>query len=645
MAEFLPQKTIKIGSDKKEMDTKIVIDKSNKKESLMTFLAVCVAVFHLYTASYGILTGYIQTAIHWAFIGTIIILDKPLKFKGGILVDIVLIVTTIYLSVYSIILQNYLIFHPASFTKFDFIMSVIAIIVALIIGWRVLGPILPTICILFIAYTYYGSYFPGLLQTLSFSAKRIATYLYTMSDGLYGQTLLVSAMYLFLFIFFGSLMETTGAGQFFVDLANSFAGRVRGGPAQAALTSSMLMGMVNGSGAANVATTGTFTIPMMKKTGYKASIAGAIEAVASSGGQVMPPVMGAVAFLMSEVTGIPYSQIAISSICPAVLYYITISSSIYIIARKTKMDKPDIKSLPSLSNTFKRGWFHLIPLIVIVYLIFSGHSAQRSVFWAIVALFVVALLFNRKAITLPKLLNATKKAAVTCGPMASACMLAGVIMGTINITGLGIKIGSIIEAIANGQVFLALLLAMFASLLLGMGLPTSAAYIVLSVLVAPTLTKMGISTIAAHLFILYFGALSTITPPVALSTYTACGISGAGLWETGREAIKLASTGFVIPFAFVNHNELLFIGKPMIIVITFVTAAIGCVVLAVALWGWFIVRLSIPIRIIVGVSAIMLIVTKSVFLNTLELIIVLIALWIAVINGKRNIRTNFEYPS
>jgi TRAP transporter 4TM/12TM fusion protein len=297
----------------------------------LIILAVCTAIFHLYTASIAVMPGYILTAVHWALIAAFIILTKPMKIKGGIIIDIALIAVTIYLSVYSVMLQQRIIFNPGVFSQIDYIWSVVAIVVALIIGVRALGWMLPTICVTFILYAFLGNHIPGMFQTVSFSGKRIATYLFSMTDGLYGMTLLVSAQYLFLFIFFGCIMDISGAGEFFVDIANSVAGRARGGPAQAAIYSSMLLGMVNGSGAANVATTGTFTIPLMKKTGYKPSMAGATEAASSCGGQIMPPVMGAVAFLMSETTGIAYSKIAIAAFVPAVLYYMTLSCSVYFI--------------------------------------------------------------------------------------------------------------------------------------------------------------------------------------------------------------------------------------------------------------------------------------------------------------------------
>lgn len=281
----------------------------------------------------------------------------------------------------------------------------------------------------------------------------------------------------------------------------------------------MLMGTINGSGAANVVTTGTFTIPLMKKIGLKPSTAGAVEAVASSGGQIMPPVMGAVAFLMAEMTGIEYSSIALAALVPALLYYATLSISVYFIARRDNIAAADPDEIQPLWQVFKTGWPYAIPLVVLVALIVLGFSVQMSAFYSIWVTLAVGFIMNRKEMTVRNILKAFESTVKSIAPVAAACILAGIIMGSMSLTGFGLKISSLIEQISGGNLLFTLLLAMFASVLLGMGLPTSAAYMVLAVLVAPALIDMGVSKMAAHLFLLYFGALSTITPPVALSVF------------------------------------------------------------------------------------------------------------------------------
>jgi TRAP transporter 4TM/12TM fusion protein len=606
---------------------------ADKRKIAISIIGICLTLFHMYTASVGILTGYLQTVIHWAFIGSVVLLDKPAKWRRGIILDLALIITTVYLCYYQAILQDRLIFKAGIFSTTDFIMSVVAIAVALISGRRAQGAILPIICIVFIIYANFGWHIPGMFKTVNFSFKRITTYLFSMTDGLYGSTLLVSAQYIFLFILFGKILDLIGAGAFFVDIAFALAGRMRGGPAQAAVFSSMLMGTISGSGVANVVTTGTFTIPLMKKTGYHPAIAGAVEAVASSGGQIMPPVMGAVAFLMSEMTGIPYSAIAIAALIPAILYYVTLSCSIYLTACKTNMSKNDPNELPNFFKTLRKNWYYIAPLAVIMYLIFTGHSAQRSVFYSILTALVIGIAFERKKLTPRRLLGVMRESAVGCAHIAPCCMLAGIIMGTINLTGLALKISAIIVSIANGQVIIALIVSMFVSLLLGMGLPTSAAYVVLAVLVAPPIISMGVSTLAANLFIVYFGALSTITPPVALSAFAASAISGAGVWETGYESMKLSAAGFIIPFIFCFNEELLLNGELNMIIFAITTAVMGCVLLSISLTAWFSYELTLPARIILFVCAVFICMV-DIRGNLVAMAIAAVTLLFSILYGK-----------
>lgn len=573
----------------------------------ISLCAVALALFHMYTASFGVMPSYAQAAIHWAIIGTFILLSKPLKFKGGYWLDYLLIVANIFVSIYLLGLQERFVMTAGRYTDMDIYVAILAVILAIEISRRVIGKILPVIAVVFILYALFGNKLVGMFRTSTFSLKRVANTLYTASDGLYGQTLGVSAQYIYLFVLFGSILEMTGAGEFFVDLSFALVGKVRGGPAQAAVYSSMLMGTINGSGAANVVTTGTFTIPLMKKTGFRGAVAGAVEAVASSGGQIMPPVMGAVAFLMSEMTGIEYGKIALASLLPALLYYVTLSAAVYFYARKDNIPVSNPEDIKPFLAVLKKGWLYFLPLIVLIGMLVSGYSAQKAGFFAILVSLGVGFLINRENMTPAKLLAAHKGALTGIAGIAAACILAGVVMGVINLTGLGLKISSIITTLANGNLLLALVLSMLTSLLLGMGLPTSAAYMVLAVLVAPALITMGASPLSAHLFILYFGALSTITPPVALSTFAAAGIAKSNIWETGLEGMKLASTGFIIPFIFVFNQNLLLIGAPLDIAVAVVTAVLGCVLLGACLYGWFVKNLSMVSRLLLVPCAIALI--------------------------------------
>lgn len=582
-------------------------DKSFKSilDRVIILVSLLLALFHLYSASIGVMPSFQQTAIHWGFVGAYIILTKPLKFKGGIIIDLVLIALNTFISYYQIKLQYQFILTAGIYTQTDIWISILAIVVVTLIAYRSIGSILPIIAGIFLLYSLYGYMLPGGLKTSKFTLDRIAPYLFTSSDGFFGQTLYVSAQFIYLFVLFGSILNLTGAGKFFVDIAFALTGRVKGGPAQAAVFSSMLMGTINGSGAANVVTTGTFTIPLMKKVGFSPAFSGAVETVASSGGQIFPPVMGAVAFLMAEMTGIPYATIALAAIIPAVLYFITLAVSVYLQANKRGIEAEKEK-LYNAKEIMKDGWLYLLPVIVLMYTLLTGFSAQKAGFYGIVSSVVVGFIKNRKEMTISNFSKAFKEAAGGIAPIAAACILAGVVMGVLNMTGLGLKVSSLIVQVAGGNLIIALILAMITSLILGMGLPTSAAYMVLAILVAPALVRLGVTVMGAHMFILYFGALSTITPPVALSTFAAAGIAGSGLWETGWEAIKLAATGFVIPFIFAYSPQLLLIGGTLDIVVAIITAVIGSAIFAIAINGWFTKNLNIFVRLALAVAAIML---------------------------------------
>jgi TRAP transporter 4TM/12TM fusion protein len=544
--------------------------------------------------------------IHWALMGGVLVLANRSKFKGGIFVDILLFAATFSISVYQIFLRERLIYHPAIYTALDIALAVVAVVSVLYLGFKVLGKALSLICIFFLLYSYFGHYIPGIFNVSELSFKRIMTGVYTMTDGMFGSTLMVSARFLLLYIFFGAFMELSGAGQFFVDAVNSFAGRIRGGPAQGAILSSLMMGMVSGSGAANVVTIGTFTIPLMKKMGFTPALAGGVEAVASSGGQIMPPVMGAAAFLMAETLGIPYSAVAIAAVFPALLYFFALAVTVYGNSRILGLERVPASEMPSFRAVFKKGWFHMAPLLLIIFLVFGGYSPQKAAFWALVVAFAVTILFNRKAMSLKRLLDATINSAVGCAPIALTCILAGIIMNTINMSGFGLKVTTIIQMISGGMLIVTLFLAMVVSLLLGCGMPTTACYIVLAVVIAPSLVKMGVLPLAAHLFILYFGALSSLTPPVALSALTASSISGAGLWETGYEAIKHACTGFIVPFFFVYNNGLLLMGDTYSIVLAVVKAVVACAFIGLSVSGWMGIKLPIVSRVLLFACAIML---------------------------------------
>lgn len=589
---------------------------SRRMRIILVALSASLALFHILTASpLWIMSGYKQAGIHWAFIVTIFLLANPGKYKLSRIVDLVLIALSLA-CVYGLFSASHTLTNKLGlYSTFEIVLAICQLALAFVIGYRVLGKALPIIAGLFLLYALFGNHITGLFKTARVSLERLAPDLLVSTEGMFGIALTTCARFIFMFILFGAVLDLIGAGEFFVKLAFSFAGKVKGGAAQAAIYSSMLMGMISGSGPANVVTTGTFTIPMMKRIGIDKVTAGAVEAVASGGGQIMPPVMGSVAFIMSEVTGISYAKIALAALVPAVLYYITLSCSVYAYSNKHDVMVDKDMTVQSPKEIFKQGWFYIVPLAVLIGTMISGKSPQRCALWAFGSALLVGAVFCRKHFSLEKVSAKLVKVAKSMAAISCACLVAGVITGCINITGFGLKISGIIEVISGSNLLIMLLLTMFVCLILGMGLPTSAAYVVLSVLVAPTIIKMGVTKMAAHLFILHFGTIATLTPPVALAVFAACGISGGTLWKTGGQALRLAAAGLIVPFVFVYHNELLLMGTPTVIVSAILTAMAGCMLLAFVSIGWGFKNLNWPERVILAGCSIALILPRPIWLT------------------------------
>lgn len=591
--------------------------REKKKFDFVSIVIFCFVIpltcFHLYTAYFGILDRYMQVGFHWMGIAAVLVLTHPYKFKfgripAGLILDWILIILNIAICIHMMWLSSRLVDMPGMYTHFDIIMGVIMVPVEFLICGKVTGKMLPIMCLICIAYAFFGSHFSGYFATESFSFNRIVTTLYVSADGMFGSNIMIPARFLFLFLLFGSIMSITGSGQFFVDAANSIVGRARGGPAQAAVYSSMLMGMVTGSGPANVATCGTFTIPLMKKVGYRPADAAAVEAVASTGGIMMPPVMGQAAFLMMQITGLAYAAIAAAATLPSILYFFGLSAVLYCIARRDRLPKPDKAALPKLGQVLKARWYYSAPLLTITYFIFANYSAQRAVFYAIIAALIVCLLVERHRLSWKIMYGALRKAAINVGPMAACCLEAGIIMSMINLTGFGLKISTIITDVSGGSLLIILVLTAILSLILGIGLPISTAYIMLAILLCPAIVGMGVPVMAAHLFVMMFGAISALTPPVAMSVFVAASIAQSGMWETGGRAMVFAASGFLIPFYFCYNQALLLMGTVPEIVVAFVVSLVGIIIMSMAIAGWFIRDLHLIARLLLAICAVPIIV-------------------------------------
>lgn len=580
---------------------------------IITLITISMSMFHFYTAGFGILEAMRQRAIHVSFMFVIGFLLWPAakRFRRDNLPWYDVILALLGLAVGGYILINYkaLIFRAGLPTQTDIYMGILAIILVLEITRRVVGPELPIVAIIFLLYARYGPYFPSPLDHRGFTWNRLIEHTYLTTEGIFGTPIMVSSTFVFLFILYGAFLEKTGVGQFFIDMAFAATGGMRGGPAKAAVLASGLMGSISGSSVANTVTTGAFTIPAMKRVGYRPEFAGAVEAAASTGGQIMPPVMGAAAFIMSEMTGIPYFQIIAAAAIPAILYYLAVGTMVHVEATKTGLRGLPRAQLPNARETMKKGWHLIIPLIAIIYFLMIGRSPFKAAYWSIWLAIGAAALKKETRISVKDFFNAMENGARSAIGVAAACACAGIVVGVVTLTGLGLRFASLIINVAGGNLIITLFLTMIASIVLGMGLPTTAKYIVLATMAAPALVQLGVPLIAAHLFILYFGVVADITPPVALAAYAGAGIAGGNAMKTGFNALKLALAGFLIPYIFVLSPALVLVDVTWFEAIhTFITALVGIIGLATGVQGFFLIKTRFYEQILLFASAFALIV-------------------------------------
>ncbi len=608
---------------------------------IITVIAITMSLFQLYTSGFGLLNARYQRTIHLAFAMVLIFLLFPGSKKSSrekfTFIDVGLAGLGLMVNMYIIANFEALAYRAGKYTTLDVIMAVIAIVLVLEAGRRVIGIDLPILGVVFLVYAYVGPWLPGVLAHRGYSVKAISTYMYFTLEGIYSTPLAVAATYVFLFVLFGVLAEKTGLGELFIDIAVAIAGRSKGGPAKVAVISSGLMGSINGSSIANTVTTGAFTIPLMKRSGYKAQFAGAVEAASSTGGQIMPPVMGAAAFIMSEFLGIPYLMILTAAIIPAILYYIAVGTMVHLEASKNKLE--GLERVPVLMDILKKRGYLLIPMAIIIWRLIGGYTPLSAGFLGVVSSIIIHLIRlmieNRKehsiGFGLMKALGdfkfAFENGAKSALGVTASCAAVGFIVGTSTLTGLGLTFAgmtinlaqSIVDFLTgiglafmgtdNVLLFFTLFFTMVACTILGSGIPTTATYIILAMIASPALTKLGVPALAAHMFVLYFGVVADLTPPVALAAYAGAGIAGSNPFKTGFTAVKLAIAGFVVPFVFVYNPVLLLqdvnIGQGVLVIIT---AVIGIVALGAGMIGFLRTSASIIERIVLFAAALMLLV-------------------------------------
>jgi TRAP transporter 4TM/12TM fusion protein len=579
---------------------------------------VCWAAFHLYTGVLGVFPAQLQRAIHLAFAITLVFLlrdargrkvEDGITSRGQLFSQVFWVLFTLIPLGYVAINYEALWIQTSAATTLQITLSVMLILGLLEASRRTVGYAIPIIALVFIVYSRFGEMLPGILGHMDYSIAEIAQYQVLSLQGVFGVALGVMATFIYLFILYAAVLNVSGTGELFITIATRYFGGVRGGPAKIAVVASGLFGSISGSAVANVAGTGTFTIPLMKRSGFRAPFAGAVEAVASSGGQFMPPLMGASAFLIAEITSTPFWQVALAALIPALLYYYALFMMIDFEAGKTGIRGMDKSELPVVGPLVRKSWHLLMsPLFLIFFLLILHWSPMKAAVWTIGVTFLSMFINPNSRITLSQLLEIARQGAMGTIEVTIACASIGIVVGALAQTGLGFQLSSILVEISGGILWLQLILTMVASLILGMGLPTVAAYLVLSVTVAPSLVTLGVPLLAAHLFIFYFGIISAITPPVALASFVAAGIAQAKIWPTSLAAIRLGSVAFLLPFVFVYDSALIMDGSTASIVWRTFVAICGVTLWAAGLQRYLMGRMSWFETVIALSTAILLIV-------------------------------------
>lgn len=574
-------------------------------------LAIAFSVFQLYTAIFGVLDAQLQRAVHLGFGLALIYLLYPTRqsWKNKLHpIDFILAVLGAAAPGYIVYAYNELVLRSGVVNTVDLIIGVIGILLVIEATRRVVGiPMVVVVCV-FIVYAFAGPYMPGILAHRGLTPSQLISHLFYTTEGIFGIPLGVSSTFIFLFILFGAYLESTGLGRFFIDLANAIAGWASGGPAKVAVLSSGLMGTVSGSSVANVAGTGCFTIPMMKKLGYEKEFAGAVEAAASTGGQLMPPIMGAAAFLMAEFVGVPYLDVVKAAAIPALLYFAGVWLGVHFEAKRMNLKGIPRSELPKVGTILKERGHLAFPLIAIIYLLVAGYTPMRAALFAIFLSIVAACLRKSTRMTPGEVIDGLVKGAKAVLGVLVACASAGIIIGIVTKTGVGLKLASGLLQLSGGMLLPTMFFTMITSIILGMGVPTTANYVITSTIAAPAMIQMGVPTLAAHMFVFYFGIIADITPPVALAAYAGSAIAKGNPLMTGVKASKLAIAAFIIPYVFVLSPVLLMIDATTgTLAAAAVTAVLGMVALSSSMIGYLADNCSKPERLLLFVGGLLMI--------------------------------------
>lgn len=578
---------------------------------ILSVVAICMSIFHFATAGLGSLPTMEQRCIHVGFALTLIFLRSATKREkniAGYLWDILLAVLAVASCAYIYFNWINLSIRVMFPKQIDIIIGTIILAEVIIAARRMTGWALPIIASIFLLYAAFGDNLPYGFGHRHYAYKNIIAQLTMDTEGIFGTVCGTSATYIFLFVLFGALLEYSGAAQFFVDLAMGLIGHKKGGSAKAAVVASGVFGMISGSPVANVMTIGSVTIPMMETSGYTKQFGGAILSCAGTGGQIMPPIMGAAAFIIAETLGLPYMSVALAALIPAVLYYASIVFTIDLRSSRMGIEGLKKEDLPSVRKVFKSGFYMALPLLLLIFFLsVIRWSPLRSGFWAIVASIAVSWVKKETRMGPKKILAAFEKGAMSALSVSVTCAISGVLIGMLSLTSLGLKFSSILVSAANNNQLILLIMAAVSGIIMGMGMTTTSVYIVLGVLVAPALVKMGIPALSAHLFVFYFGILSAITPPVAPASLAAASLTDSNPFKLGFEAWKIGLAGYILPFMFIYNPVLLCDGSIFAILQAFATSLIGIYALSVSIEGYLKGKVNPVFRVLLFIVALLLV--------------------------------------
>lgn len=624
-------------------------DLSGMVKHIVFYGLLAFSLFQLYTAIFGQYTAYIQRSIHLGFALSLIFLLFPARKRKGdrhkvAWYDYILALLAVAVASYWPIMYDELVFRIGRVTELDLVVGILAVLLTLEATRRAVGLPITIISSVFLAYAFFGPYFPGFLRHRGQDLDAVIQLMFFTTDGILGTPISVSATFIFVFLLFGAFLVKTGVGQYFNDLAVSLAGHLTGGPAKVAIFSSALQGTISGSSVANVVTSGSYTIPMMKKLGYKKEFAGGVEAAASTGGQIMPPIMGAAAFLMVEfIGGVTYWEIAKAAAIPAILYFSGVWIMTHLEAKRIGLKGLSKEEMPDRKEVLKKLYL-LLPIVAIIYFLFIGIPTMHAALYGILLTVLVSAFNKETRLGFKDIVHALVDGARTALAVAAATAAAGIIVGVVVKTGLGLGLANGLVSASGGNILLTLFFTMIASIVLGMGSPTTANYVITSTIAAPAIIALLmidqpfgaavplVVALSAHLFVFYFGIIADITPPVALAAFAASGISGGEPIKTGFIAAKLAAAAFIIPYMFVLSPSLLMIDTTWTELIwVLITAFTGMIAIGAGLIGYWYRKLNWIERIIAFAAGLALIYPEGIYsyVGAVVFIILLVIQWIS----------------